>query len=476
MIKNFCGLLLILCLILSFLPCFGENADLRIFTEEFAPFNFEKDDGSIAGQSTEIVQGILNRLNLHYEIELKSWSIGYEFVLNNTNSAIFSTSRTAEREKLFKWVGPIGADEYLFYGLKKDEIKLQSLEEAKKISAIGVVKDDVRHQFLQKDGFTNLMLFENDVICYKALLQGKVNLVVGSVKTMPEMSSLAGIELSEIASVYSIKKTPLYIAFNNGVDDKIVLQWQAVLDEMKTDGTYQKITGEAVDGKDENQSKLYSTQNVLPLLTGFIDAELVKYLDGLELLTLTNQVQSLKWKKIKSLVIAREKMLPAGRIWFLRPDGSYYTSVDDLTSKNLKTRSYFPGLMQGNKILGSVVTSKSTGRTVAIAAAPIKIKHKVKGALGTSIYLQDLNDNVQKSFPISSHQMFMAVASNGIIALHSDASLIGQNIEIISTKISASLTENKGDISFNYAGRKWQGKYIKSSLTGWCIILVNVYE
>jgi len=98
---------------LEIFPCYGNEKDtveLQIITEEFAPFNFQSKDGQITGQSTEIVQEILSRLNLKIDIRLMPWNDGYELALYEQDVVLYSTFRTAEREELFQWVGPIGSD------------------------------------------------------------------------------------------------------------------------------------------------------------------------------------------------------------------------------------------------------------------------------------------------------------------------------------------------------------------------------
>jgi len=224
--------------------CYGaesEQVKLQIITENFAPFNFRSKEGKITGQSTEIVQEILSRLNLKIDIHLMPWNDGYELALSEPDVVLYSTFRTAEREKLFQWVGPIGSDEFLFYALEGSDLIIRSLEDAKTVTAIGVVQDDARHQLLKQNNVTNLKLYANDAECYKALVGGDVELVAGTSITMAQMARQAGVDPSDLKPVYSFKKSPLYIAFNKNTSTDIVKQWQDALDEMKRDGTFDEI-------------------------------------------------------------------------------------------------------------------------------------------------------------------------------------------------------------------------------------------
>ncbi len=463
-------------------PCYGyesEQVKLQIITEDFAPFNFKTKEGKITGQSTEIVQEILSRLDMKVNIQFMPWSDSYELALTKTDLALYSTFRTAEREELFLWVGPIGSDEYVFYALNNSNLSINSLEDAKKISAIGVVQDDARHQFLEKNNVTNLKLYPSDAECYRALASGDVDLVVGSSETMVQMARQAGIDPSDLKPVYSLRKTPLYITFNKNTSTDIVKQWQDTLDEMKRDGTFDEINARWGGTTSQGFSKLDSTVGITAiaatkLLAGFIDVRVGEFLSVLQALSFTDEARSGKWKKLKPLLVEREKADPNGRIWYLLPDGSYYTTVDDLTSKNLKTRSYFPGLIAGNSVLGTIVVSKSTGKTVAIAAAPIIKKDTVKGALGTSIYMQKINDEVQNVFPLQSDRMFFAVSGDGTIALHSDDAWIGQQISSFSGNLKSILQENSGECNFTYEGKDWHTVWVTAPKTGWHVVIANV--
>ncbi|TSA25098.1 ABC transporter substrate-binding protein [bacterium] len=476
--------LLLLFTTLELAPCYAyesEQVKLQIITEDFAPFNFRSEDGEITGQSTEIVQEILSRLNLKIDIHLMPWNDGYELALSEPDVALYSTFRTTEREELFQWVGPIGADEYVFYALKNSGLSINSLEDAKKVQAIGVVQNDARHQFLKQNNVTNLKLYQNDAECYRALASGDVDLVVGSSETMAQMARQAGVDPSELKPVYSLRKTPLYITFNKNTSKDIVKQWQDTLDEMKRDGTFDEINERWGGISTQGYSKLDATVGITTiaatkLLAGFVDVRLDEFLSVLQTLSFTDEARSGKWKKLKPILVEREKVEPAGRIWYVLPDGSYNTTVDDLTSKNLKDRSYFPGLIAGNLTLGTIVVSKSTGKTVAIAGAPIFKKGKVKGALGTSIYMQNINDEVQNAFPLQSYQMFFAVSDDGTIALHSDDAWIGQKIAIMSSNLKSILDKNAGECNFTSEGKDWHAVWVTAPKTGWHVAIASIVE
>ncbi len=217
------------------------DAGFRIITEESPPFNFAGADGKAAGVATDVVQGILTRLNQTAAIEILPWSEGYAFARAGPRVALYSTARTAERENLFKWVGPIASNDFTFYGKNGTRLNINSLEAAKKAGRIGVVKDDVRYQFLQENRFTTITTCGSDAGCLRDLMAGTTDLWLGSSMNAAEIARNTGIDRSAVRALYEVRTVPLYIAFSPDTPDTVITRWQDALDMMKRDGTFEAL-------------------------------------------------------------------------------------------------------------------------------------------------------------------------------------------------------------------------------------------
>jgi hypothetical protein len=111
-------------------------------------------------------------------------------------------------------------------------------------------------------------------------------------------------------------------------------------------------------------------------------------------------------------------------MWFVLPDGSYFTVDLGKTNQNLSDRAYFPRLMAGNEVLGDLVISKSTGKKSLIAAVPVKKEGEVIGGLGVSIFLDDLSTTLAEELQLPDDMVFYATTADNNVALHSDTELI----------------------------------------------------
>jgi len=452
--------------------------ELTVVTEEFPPFNYMAANGTVTGRSTAVVNEIIDLLGRDDRILVKGWADAYALATTRPHVVIFSIGRTAEREPLFSWVGPIGSYTYVFYGRTGSGITVNSLDDAKAAGTIAVVRDDARHQFLVERNVTGLSLYATDADCYRALVRGEADLVLGSRETMEAACREGGVDPAHVEALYTVREVPLYIAFSEGTPPAEVDRWRETLGAMKRDGTYDAILARwgtvtpsaTVPG---STGVTVPAGSAARLMAGFVDARLDTVLAPLETIAVTEAAQSGSWERIKPLLVAREAADPAARYWYVLPDGSYYTTVDDLASGNLRERSYFPGLMAGGRVTGTLVISKSTGRNVAVVAAPITTGSAVTGGLGASIYLSTISGELEEAFPLPADSLFLAVTPGGVITLHPDPAWIDQPVTAVSGDLAAVGADPSGEVAFATGGRMYTGVWSTAPVSGWrCMVAV----
>ena len=149
--------------------------EMRVLTEVSPPYNYIQDD-RITGSSTEIVREILRRHQEPDNIQVLPWARGYKLLQTRPHVALFSTTRTPEREDQFHWIGPLFKVHFGFYARRDSGLQLDSLEDAKQVGAIATYKDDVKEQLLIRMGFTNLDSSKSPANNLKKLINGRVDL------------------------------------------------------------------------------------------------------------------------------------------------------------------------------------------------------------------------------------------------------------------------------------------------------------
>jgi polar amino acid transport system substrate-binding protein len=224
----------------KWLPAETPPGIINLMTEEYPPVTFMK-NGEVTGFVTDMVMEISARQGIREPIRLTSWDEAYKVALSNPNVVLFSVEKTDKREKLFQWVGPVGKNSAIFYGKKGSGIRMNSIDDARKVAAIATTSNWFTEQDLKSRGFTNLVSSALPTDNVRKLMKGEVGLSVFTDITVPEIVRNAGYSMDELEPVFTLSNTNFYIAMSPGTPPEMVNKWQSTLDELKKDGTFEKI-------------------------------------------------------------------------------------------------------------------------------------------------------------------------------------------------------------------------------------------
>ena len=217
------------------------SAQVKLYTEDAPPLNYVK-DGKADGIAVALVQEMQKRLGDKAAIEVVPWARGYDAVLKEENVALFSTTRTEEREKLFKWVGPLGFKKWVFVTKKGSAVKISSLDDAKKLASVGSYKDDAKEQFLISQSFKNLQSVSSDDLNAKKLLAGRIDAWITGDDDLPLYAAKVGAKLEDFEIAYVVQTKELHMAFSMKTSDDIVKKWKDTYESLVKDGTFKNLS------------------------------------------------------------------------------------------------------------------------------------------------------------------------------------------------------------------------------------------
>ena len=212
---------------------------LQLVTEEYPPVTFMK-AGKPSGLVTDMVREIAVRQKLPDNIRLTSWKNAYNMALVHPKVVLFSAERTPDRESFFQWVGPVGHNSAILYAKKGSGIRINSLEEAKAISAIATTTNWFTEQHLKREGFKNLLSSPDPRANVRQLMDGEVQLSIFTDITIQELVKEAGYSMDDLEPVFTVVQTDFYIAISRDTPADVVQAWQSTLDSLKKDGTFEK--------------------------------------------------------------------------------------------------------------------------------------------------------------------------------------------------------------------------------------------
>jgi len=214
----------------------------RVVTEEWAPYNFQQ-GGEIVGIATEIVRAIMTRTGDSFALEmLPSMRAGLE-LRQRPHTIMFSMFRTAERESLYKWVGPL-LDEAIYPYQRADAKPVNSLQQLFSAPRITTRHAGLVPASLEGMGFGNLDKSATSARqLYQMVLAGRTGIIVGDTDTgVAYYSAQLGIAPGTLRRIpIQLLHAPLYIAFSLDSEDRVVDAWRDALEQLRDEGELQRI-------------------------------------------------------------------------------------------------------------------------------------------------------------------------------------------------------------------------------------------
>lgn len=240
-------ILLTVSLLFLFAPIVSMGQDLpkfQIMTEDWVPYQFEK-DGKLTGVSVDLLVLLLERTGSQQgrkDIKKYPWARGYRLLQAEENTILFSTTRTEEREDLFKWVGPIFQNSTFLIAKKSREINITSAEQLKAYR-IGTILNDASELFMTRLGFTLDQLDRNinSIDNIKKLNIDRIDFVVSGWTAFVNDARSLGLNPDLYETVFEVDSSDVYYAFNRKTPAWIIEKFQSELDKIKVEGQLDAI-------------------------------------------------------------------------------------------------------------------------------------------------------------------------------------------------------------------------------------------
>ncbi|MDD0852040.1 transporter substrate-binding domain-containing protein [Halobacteriovorax sp. GB3] len=211
-------------------------AELKIFTEDSAPFQYKEND-KIKGMASDIVVELMKRADVKYTHEMAPWSRAFNTAKENVNNCVYSTTETEERMPHFKWIGPLVSNDWVIMVRNDSDIKATDLSQIKG-KPIGGYIGDALAEYLKSNGHT-VDEAANDTQNAKKLSFGRIDIWATSSAVGPYLAKMNNI--TNLKELFTIKKTVMSIACHKDTDGATVKKLQDTLKKMIDDGTVEKI-------------------------------------------------------------------------------------------------------------------------------------------------------------------------------------------------------------------------------------------
>ncbi|MDX1554368.1 MAG: ABC transporter substrate-binding protein [Marinobacter sp.] len=230
------GFLLFLTLALSGWGHAQAAEPITFYTEEYPPYSFVNDQGEIDGISTRLLQEALASIDRPVRFLLVPWARAFSEARLRPGNCVYSTARTAEREPMFQWVGPLVKTEWAAFALPERSIEATSLEELKGLRA-GSFHEDAISIYVAKHG-VEVVNASRDSENLKRLTSGLIDVWVTGPDVAETVAGNAGVRLERL---FTFRRSEIYLACHKSIPASFLEQLQARLTEVKEEGRYLQI-------------------------------------------------------------------------------------------------------------------------------------------------------------------------------------------------------------------------------------------
>jgi polar amino acid transport system substrate-binding protein len=213
---------------------------LQVLTTEVPPMAFVK-DGKLQGFCVDIVEEIQHRLGRSFPIAVMPWARAYHRAQSEPNTLLVCPKRTAEREQQFQWLGPLLSTSTGLYAKAGAIAKLRTLEQAKQLSSILVVRASYSSQDLAADGFHNLYEVNDATSMVRMLMADRASAMMLERQELERVLKAEGLAPQTFSPVFELLSPTTNLAFSRDVPRQTVRQWRRAFEAMKQDGTYGKL-------------------------------------------------------------------------------------------------------------------------------------------------------------------------------------------------------------------------------------------
>lgn len=215
--------------------------NIKIATESsYKPFSYTDADGNLIGYEIELVEALCAEMKAKCEVISQDWD-GLIPGLNaqKFDAAIAGMSVTPERQKVVEFSDPYFYSGIILIGKKGDNITVESLQG----QPIASQRSTVAAQYLQDEhANANIKLYDTQDNAYLDLTSGRARAMMSDKVTgIDWLKTEAGQNYEVKGAEISTNDDAMGIAFRKG--DPLVAKFNKALAELKTNGTYDQITG-----------------------------------------------------------------------------------------------------------------------------------------------------------------------------------------------------------------------------------------
>lgn len=211
-----------------------------LYTEDLRPFNYVK-GRILVGLGPEIIR-LVKKVDpeLSFDMKVLPWKRAYALAQNERNNAVFSLARTAKREDLFHWVGPIFSIQTFLWAKGPNAKKIKKIKDVVGMR-ITTQQGGSGEQELKDLGFEHIVGVVDTDRMYKMLINDRVDLMKVPDLMIADYLARNDLPINAIIPVWGMGKRDLYIGFSKSTDLEYIHRWNRAIEAVWAMSEYDEI-------------------------------------------------------------------------------------------------------------------------------------------------------------------------------------------------------------------------------------------
>lgn len=207
---------------------------------ELPPYVIRSSHGKPSGVAIEIMEEAARRLNEPLTIELMPLARALTQTAHRKDVLLIPPVRSSQREHLYYWVTPILDEEFVIVSDRNAHPTPLTLKDLPSLK-VGTLRHSFGQYLLQQRlNLASQTVATEDLNALK-LQRGRIDAWVAAWNVILYNQQTGGFSIDEIVKGESLMRTQLFIAASKDFPFTEGRRWQAVIDEMRHDGTLARI-------------------------------------------------------------------------------------------------------------------------------------------------------------------------------------------------------------------------------------------
>lgn len=246
--------------LLSLFPLPGNSSEpppqVQILTVIEPPASYLNSHGELSGYATELVQALQKLVLDRSDIQIMPESRALLMATRQPNLLLFGFSRTLDREEKYHWIMPLLRKRWVVYVHKDSQLQISHLDELRNLESIGVVRGDVREEWLTAQGFTNLHSSASHAQNLARLRSGRLTAIAYEPQGMQYLLKETGHQPDDFKPVFHFHNSEVWLLMSRQTPLTEVQRWQTAAEQLKS-------SGQQLDIARRWQQRLWQSEQIL---------------------------------------------------------------------------------------------------------------------------------------------------------------------------------------------------------------------